>query len=111
MRPRFTLAALVLRLGVLVSAAFLIAGLVLHGLQPGAAERISPGNLPQAVAGSLNLDPGSLIHLGLLVLLLTPILRIVAVAIDFIRMREKAFVLLCIGVLFLLSVSVAIGLR
>lgn len=111
MNARFTLAAATLRVGVLLSASFLIAGLVLQVIRPQPVASVSPAHLRAAVEGTARLDPGSLVHIGLLILLLTPIARIAAVAFEFVRIREKPFVLICIGVLFLLSISVVIGLR
>lgn len=111
MTGRFTLAAMTLRVGVALSALFLAAGLVLQGIHPQPVGTVSPEHLRAAIEGAGRLNPGSLVHIGLLILLLTPIARIAAVAFEFMRIRERTFVLICIGVLFLLSISVVIGLR
>jgi len=52
-----------------------------------------------------------LIHVGIVILLLTPFLRVLTLLIDFERSKERPFVFISIGVLLLLVVSSALGFR
>jgi uncharacterized membrane protein len=101
----------VLRVGVLTSAAFLIAGLIDAILAPDPATWISPSGLVADLRGVRHLHTVSLIHTGLVILLLTPILRVIALAFQFGRERDRAFVLMSLGVLFLLTLSTWLSLR
>lgn len=108
---RFHGAATALRSGAWVSVAFLVAGLIDAVLAPDLPVVIRPGAIGAAVRGILRLDTGSLLHLGLLALLLTPIVRLLAATATFVRRRDTTFALLALGVLLLLGASVWIGLH
>lgn len=106
----FGIAATTLRVGVAISATFLVAALVDSVLAPDAVATITPLGLAGALGGVLRLETGALVHLGIVVLLLTPIARLVAVATEFTLRHEISFVLISVGVLLLLGASVLIGL-
>lgn len=108
---RIPLVSWVLRIGVLASAAFLIAGLVDAILAPDPAAWISPSTLIADLRNLPFLRTVSLVHAGLVILLLTPILRVIALLFQFARERDRAFVLMSLGVLFLLSLSTWLSLR
>jgi uncharacterized membrane protein len=59
--------------------------------------------------GVASLDPTATINLGLLILLLTPVVRIIAAGIAFVMERAYKFALVSLGVLAILSVSTVIG--
>lgn len=100
--------ALTLRTGVLVSAFFLLAGIIL-GIGRGGVHPLDASDLSAVPAKIAAFDAEAMIHLGLLILMLTPIARVIAVLIEFARRREVAFVLVSIGVLLLLVMTTAFG--
>jgi uncharacterized membrane protein len=106
----FGIAATTLRAGVAVSAAFLIAALIDAVVAPEPVGTVTPALLGEAFRGIARLETGALVHLGIVVLLLTPIARLVAVATEFSIRRETSFVMISVGVLLLLGASVLIGL-
>jgi uncharacterized membrane protein len=106
----FGIAATTLRAGVAVSALFLVAALIDSVVAHDAVTTVKPADLASAVRGVFRLETGALVHIGIVVLLLTPIARLVAVTTEFFLRRETAFVLMSVGVLLLLGVSVVIGL-
>lgn len=108
-RDESRLVAIVLRLGVGVSAALLLAGVIL-GLAAPPGEHLHVSSVRAIVPSLRSLEPSSLIHAGLLMLMLTPIARVVAVLVEFIRRRELPFVLVSIGVLLLLVMTATFGL-
>ncbi|HSN69198.1 MAG TPA: DUF1634 domain-containing protein, partial [Thermoanaerobaculia bacterium] len=71
---------------------------------------VTPAGLGAALRGVTRLETSALVHLGIVVLLLTPIARLVAVSAEFSIRRETTFVLMSVGVLLLLGASVLIGL-
>lgn len=97
-----------LRGGVFASFALLAAGVVMSAFDPPAA-LIVPAPLAPLIAGAVRFDSTALIHLGLLVLMLTPFTRVAVLAAHFIRDRELPFALMSIGVLCLLTAAVVVG--
>lgn len=101
--------ARVLRYGSLVSTFGVALGLVLALIQgspsfPSTDPRIHPAVI---LSGAARLDPPSLIELGVLLLLLTPIFRIVVASVTFALEREWKFVLISFGVLAVVFLSIA----
>ena len=86
-------------LGVSVSFVFLIGGLVLQSVAGG--EDAGPPGL---------LNPEKLLNIGIIILLGTPVLRVLVLALGFLREKEVSFAALGFCILLLLGVSVAIGL-
>ena len=103
--------ARVIRIGVLLSAAFLFAGLVDSLVAPDPIGNLAPSSIVALPAGVTALNTQALIHTGILLLLATPIARVISVGIELALRRETPFVLICAGVLFLLALSVYIGSR
>ena len=100
---------------VLVGGLVLAVGLLLVGISLILAGRDAPsggaasiGDMPRAVAA---LDPGGFFSLGLLVLLLTPICRVIALAVAFAHRRAWLFCSLSVFVLAVLGLSAYLGLR
>jgi uncharacterized membrane protein len=106
--------SVVLRGGVLLSAAIITLGTALffwraltgHG---GAAESAFPHTLGDTLAGVGAGSPAAIIVLGLLVLLATPLLRIIVSAATFARERDWRYVAITLVVLAILLVSFALG--
>jgi len=88
-------ARLALLAGVMVSFVFLIGGLVLEITGSAAFGRI---------------DADALLNLGILSLLGTPVVRVIVLAVGYLRARRITFALVAFCILLLLSASVAIGL-
>lgn len=101
-----TLLSVVLRTGVVVSFLLLAAGLALSTGQP-APEILQPESPGGLVRGAARGEAVSMIHLGLLVLMLTPFSRVLVLLVQFARGREAPFLVATIGVLFLLIATVA----
>ncbi len=84
----------VLRYGVWGSAALMIVGLVLSGLQsftlPAPEQNPSLGELAHRV-WSLTADPIILMYLGLVLLMFTPIIRVIAAIAGFAAERDRRF--------------------
>jgi len=91
-----SLARLALIAGVMVSFVFLISGLVVGAVTHGKDSVF---------------DPGLLLNVGLMVLLGTPVVRVIVLAGGFVRERKTTFALVAFCILLLLSASVVIGLR
>jgi uncharacterized membrane protein len=103
--------AAVLRYGSLLSTIVMAVGLVLIHLRgPGTLatyHRIRPSRL---FSGLISFDPAALTETGILLLLCTPLFRIIVAAISFALEKELKYVMISLGVLavVLLSISFAI---
>ena len=103
----------VLRYGSLASAALMALGLVLaFARQPAhplaAFEPIRPiAVLPLLV----QFDPAAITEFGLLLLLLTPVLRIVAALVGFALERDVKYVLISLGVLLTIVLSITFAMQ
>jgi uncharacterized membrane protein len=102
-----------LRYGSTISTLVMIFGLgllFLRGLPPSipAVKGIHAGELFAKIA---RLDAAAVMELGILLLLLTPVLRIIMAAVSFVLEREYKYFLISLGVLavVLLSISFAMG--
>jgi uncharacterized membrane protein len=108
----------VLRTGVLISAVVVAWGGVVYLSDPAAVTpeyhvfRSGPGNL-RSVSGIISdakaLDGRGLIQFGVLVLIATPIARVVFSVIGFARQRDWLYVGVTVVVLMLLTYSVTTG--
>ena len=102
----------VLRLGVAVAALLVAAGGVAYLLERGDhathyrtfGAAASSLTTPTAIVhGALALDPAAIIALGLVVLVLTPVARVVFALLAFAEQRDRLYVIFCLiilGVLF-----------
>lgn len=104
--------AFVLRYGALISALVMATGIVLAvfggtPVQPAADHFIRPKAL---FSGLFHLEPIAVTEFGVLLLLFTPIVRIVVAVVGFAMERDLKYVLISLGVLavVLLSISFAI---
>jgi len=108
-----------LRLGVLASLFLIVTGSALrlsHEAGDAAALRrlIDAGasfrfTLSGLWAGLLNMEGDSLVVAGLLLLILTPVLRGVVAAVSYARARDRAFALIASAVFLLMLLSFALG--
>lgn len=107
----------VLRTGVVLAAILLVIGMVLAGADgdlgggrssldaaiDGSADH--PSSFTDVVKGLGDAQPEAVISLGLLVLVATPIVRVLVAGIDFFRRRDHLFALISLTVLVLLGAS------
>ena len=104
----------VLRGGVLLSAAIILAGVVLLYLRAFAAEGSEavsafPHTLPSVEQGLAHGDPLAIIVLGLLVLLATPVVRVAVSIVAFLLERDWRYVIITSLVLLILLLSFVLG--
>lgn len=96
--------------GVVLSCFFLIAGLVRYAMHRDAVGSLHPMQMRQLGEGLWAAEPVALIHAGLIILMITPIARIVILMVEFLRERRFTFALISFGVLLLISLGIALGL-
>lgn len=98
-----------LLVGLLVAVLLMLTGTVLAGVEVGGevGHESSVTDVPRALA---NLEPNGFFDLGLLVLLATPIARVLALLIGFSRRQAWLFSAVSLVVLVVLALSVVIGL-
>ncbi|MBN1630979.1 MAG: DUF1634 domain-containing protein [Thermoleophilia bacterium] len=99
-----------LLVGLLIAVLLMVAGAVLAatGANGPMVRETSLADLPHALA---SLQPLGFIILGLVVLLATPVARVVALLLMFARQRSWWFCGICSVVLAVLALSVFLGLR
>lgn len=105
-RNRHPLVSWTLNGGVIISFALLVLGLLESMIRPAGSGKPGIEDIP---AGLLDGEPAATVTAGLVVLMLTPLLRVVMLTIEFIRERDSPFAMISIGVLFLLAVTIAIS--
>lgn len=100
----------VLAVGLAASMVLLITGAImaLAGRGPSVAAETSITDIPRALGA---LEPGGFLNLGLLVLLATPVARVVALVVGFAHRRSWVFCGVSALVLALLALSAYLGLR
>lgn len=110
MKQRNRMVSVTLRSGVILSTILLLTGLGETMVYP---ERLRRDLPPLDALWPLILrgDPVATINAGLLVLMLTPLARVIVVTIEFVRNREYSFAMISIGVLLLLTMSVILATR
>lgn len=96
--------------GLALSMTLLVTGgvMVVVGRGPSLSAATSIADMPRALAA---LEPGGFLDLGLVVLLATPVARVVALAAGFARRRAWIFCAMSVLVLALLGLSAYLGLR
>ncbi len=101
--------SLLLLAGLLLATTLMLVGVILAAAGVGSPvpHASSISGLPQAV---VSLEPGGFFDLGLLVLLATPVARVVMLMISFGRRRAWAFFGMGLAVLVILVLSVVLGL-
>jgi len=102
-------AARVLRFGFVISAAILALGAAwsIVDRHPLSTEVLPFVEIPGALADG---NPSALIDLGILAMMLTPVITVLAIALSFSRLGERKFVSLSLGVLAILTTSIVISL-
>lgn len=95
--------------GVVLSLVVLLYGSVLFLAHPRAALASEPVSIVQILRGVTRLDPIATINLGLLILLLTPIARVISALIAFAIDKDKKYTLISLAVLTVLIISAVLG--
>ena len=112
--------AAMLRLGVTLAAVFVLAGGALALRHPWTtipsyrlfhAGDASLRTLPGIMHGLLRLEPGSIVQFGLVVLIATPVARVVFCVVGFGRQRDALYVAISLAVLLVLVYSLTFGVR
>lgn len=101
----------VLRTGVVVMLVFLAAGLGLFVAGGGGSFLGSPAALAPGPVGALlsHVTPAGFLLLGLLVLVLTPLSRVVLSVVLFAASGDRSFTLITLFVLAILSATIIVG--
>jgi uncharacterized membrane protein len=96
--------------GLLAAVVLLLAGVVVMLVRPDLPllHEASIADMPRALAA---IEPGGFFELGLLVLVATPVARVVALGVGFARCREWLFVSFSAVVLTVLVLGAILGLR
>jgi uncharacterized membrane protein len=99
----------VLVVGLLTAVFLLVVGAVLAVAHPGSAS-VQMSAIKDIPGQLVNGEPAGFLQLGLLVLLLTPFARVLALAVVFAGRRQWLFTGISLLVAVLLSVGVALGM-
>jgi uncharacterized membrane protein len=112
--------AQMLRAGVLLAAAIVVVGGILYLRHPSMAmpdyshfhaSQDSLRTIAGIVRGTLQMDAASIIQLGLLILIATPVARVALCIVGFARQRDMIYVGISIGVFAILMYSLIHGGR
>lgn len=100
-----------LRIGVLISAAVIFAGLIFFFVQgdSGYQDGAYPHNLPDIMNGLQAWKPYAVITAGLILLILTPVLRVAISIWVFMREGDKLYTVIAAVVLVILIISFLAG--
>ena len=93
--------------GAMISFVLILWGAILLLIHPAASA--PPGTLKHILTGFIHLNPTSTIHLGLLVLLLTPVARVIAAMLAFAIEKDRRYAIISFIVLAILAASPFIG--
>ncbi len=102
----------VLRLGVWISAILMISGLVLSTANPVPESDGQTPAMPEIASHMLSgsFDPATLMETGLLLLMFTPILRVITTLAGFTYERDWRFAAMAAAVLFMLAAEIVYSL-
>jgi|ADurb_Met_03_Slu_FD_contig_31_1853795_length_1198_multi_5_in_0_out_0_2 uncharacterized membrane protein len=98
----------VLRWGMTVSMAVLLIGLLLFALDPGGHDEADMGfgDIAQGIAAG---NPIAVIDLGIILLIATPLTRVLTTLAIFIADREPRFILVSMLVLGIIALAILLG--
>jgi uncharacterized membrane protein len=102
----------VLRYGALISTLIMAAGVVLRAIRGhGAVSGAGFVHLPELLPHVLRMEPIAVTELGVLLLLLTPVARIVVTMITFAVEHDMKYMLISLGVLAVVLFSIAFAIE
>ncbi|AMV60301.1 Hypothetical protein ADU72_1356 [Pediococcus damnosus] len=101
----------VLRIGVIISAAVILIGILLLAVtgKTGYAPNVYPITVKSITAGILALKPFAIMMLGLFLLILTPVLRVAVSIYAFAKEKDHLYVWITTFVLVILLIGMGIG--
>lgn len=99
----------ILRVGVIISALIILSGMLLLLATPGGLNGQTTSILSQSWLGSLLGNPQTIIMLGLIALVLTPVCSVIASAVAFARAKDRIYTLIALAVLSILITSFLLG--
>ena len=97
--------SMVLHAGMILSVAVMAIGLLMYALSPGPVDNIPLDRLFQEL---MNGSAVAVISLGVLLLIITPLARVVAAALVFAVDREPRFVLTSLAVLAAIALAIVL---
>ncbi len=100
---------LVLQAGVVLSGLLLAVGLAVVLVGPDDVSGTLPASISAAARGALRGDGLSLVAVGLLVLMATPVARVAILAMSWFQEGDRRYAAIALAVLAILAVSVALG--
>jgi uncharacterized membrane protein len=101
--------SLTLRVGVILSSVFVVTGLVLYYLEHDhTTHNTSYYSLPTLWQGLLAGRPEAIILVGVMILVITPIARVLELGLDFLYNKDKLYVLLSFMVLALMLIGIVL---
>jgi uncharacterized membrane protein len=100
----------VLRAGVVISSALVVVGLVTLSLTGNTSNPNGVANLRWIIFGDPFLAPSHVLFLGFMILISTPVLRIIASILVYLRTRDVSFVTITVTVLLILAMSFTLGI-
>lgn len=103
--------ARLLTTGIILGCALVALGEILAAFQGGVASGTGLGAYGFRIHGLFRLDPTALLRAGVLVLIVTPIVRVVGVAVLLGRRQDVAGVVYSVAVLLLLALATALEIR
>lgn len=101
--------SLILRVGSFGSAGLMLAGIILISLRPAGSLQRAVALIPlrQLARELVRGNPLAVMQAGVLLLLLTPLVRVVMAGVAFLRERDYRYTLVSLGVLAILLISIA----
>lgn len=102
--------SLVLKGGVIGSAALIILGLALMGITGDISNPFGVMKLGWMVWGNPFLEPSHILFLGFAILVMTPIMRVAASILIYLKKRDLPFAAITIIVLLILIISLTFGI-
>ncbi len=97
----------ILRWGMVLSLALMLFGLLL-GVITG-IEDVSVVPLGKIPSQALDLDPAAFLTMGIVLLIATPLARVIGALCVFIRERDRKFILISLAVLLSVALAVLLG--
>lgn len=102
--------SMVLRGGVLLSAAIIIAGLLLMSITGDTSNPFCVMKPDWMIGGSPFLEPSHVLFIGFAVLIMTPIIRVAVSILIYLKARDLPFTAITITVFTVLLISVMFGI-
>lgn len=102
--------ARLLRVGTNASVALIAVGVLLMAVAGRSPRDVAPGLDPWRLPGDLvRLQPSGFVWLGVLVVLATPLVRVAAATVGFVRSGEREMALVAALILVVIALGVVIG--